>query len=548
MTSSRAPPAGQAESLLGAAFRGFTKGALQGAVSIGSSLLLNEIGAPPILQSFLPNLLGQLAGNTLGDGLFKRLTDSLAKFGKGVVSTAGNVISFGAKVLESGASLVKEGFAKAVDFFSGIFDRKTQEMLVQAGGGSIEEALNQNCSVIMDGVHCAYQSIEIDYLLASDRLSYKNSSVSATFDKLNRVGELFQGSIAFAEEAGPDGIRLSQEYQGGQLNKVKMLKGLEALLEINPFSEHVPLSFENGLLKNGVLSLSGDNALEISMRNGVIEKYIGAVSRNNYLDPNGTETFETVFAQLERDQNGNYISTVRIENPFVDNISGLAGARDRTKKLADIFFGGGINNHNEPGVSVEYANLFVQEFAKRGLTLESVPLFEGTNTITGVYHMAKEMYFTDPLNKDKIKEAILNRIEQQPLAPGEKLKLVLYSGAGQQGLEAAQELGDQFGVQFSDIVLLDTFIFFDSPLSNVERIHLFEGDHLNFSQAYPSIGGFTPFLLRPEGGIEVMNLAPLFKLKRYKFQGFGHLDFVDENNISTVVDYIRNLLESEGNS
>ncbi len=514
-------------------------------ISIGANLALDAVGAPLIARDFVSSFLGTIVSN--GPDILSKIGEGIRKFGEAVVNAAGNVISFAQKVVEGVGSLTKGGFSKAVDFFNGIFDSKTQGTLIQAGGGTIENALNNNCSVIVDGIHCGYQSIVINYSLSNNRLSYSNAGTNASFDGLNKVGEFFSGSIAFANEVAPDGIKLIQNYGQNGLRNVSMYDGLNKLLEMNPFSEHQPLTFANSTLTDGVLSVYGNNPVQISMRNGVVDKYTALVSQNSYPNANNAETFENIFVDLTRDSSGNYLRNVRIENPFVDNITGVAGLRDRTLQLANIFFGRGINNPNGRDISTAYENKFVQEFAQRGITLEAIPVFDGTNIITGVYHVAKEMYFTDPLNKDKIKEVILNRIQQQPLAPGEKLKLVLYSGSGQPGLEAAQELGYQYGIQFSDVVLLDAPVFINSSLSNIDHVHLIQGDLLNFppEKAIP-LGWLTPFILpRSEGGMQFMNILGALKVRRSTMTGFGHLDFISEENISSVVNRIIKILSDE---
>jgi len=92
--------------------------------------------------------------------------------------------------------------------------------------------------------------------LNDDRLSYKNTGVDAAFIGLKQVGGFFGGDIAFAQESGPDGVRLLQGYGDGKLTSVKMFDGSDALLEISPFSEHVPLSFENDVLISGRMNLT----------------------------------------------------------------------------------------------------------------------------------------------------------------------------------------------------------------------------------------------------------------------------------------------------
>jgi hypothetical protein len=108
----------------------FSWDTLGGLVSVGASIGLDALGAPPILQNFLPSLLGNMVSGIGGESssggggppppsgetIFNRIWDNITKFGGGllggIADFAGNIVSFGAKVLEAGASFLKEGFAK----------------------------------------------------------------------------------------------------------------------------------------------------------------------------------------------------------------------------------------------------------------------------------------------------------------------------------------------------------------------------------------------------------------------------------------------------
>ena len=133
------------------------------------------------------------------------------------------------------------------------------------------------------------------------------------------------------------------------------------------------------------------------------------------------------------------------------------------------------------------------------------------------------------------------------ITTGEKLQMVLFSGAGQSGLEAAEELGRTRGIKFSNIVLLDTPVFLNSDLSNVERIHLFRGNFLNSpTKKIPSIGVAFPFLPNIDGTpglIKLANFSSLSRVRVHQIDNYGHLDFIDSRNISAVVKKIRAILE-----
>ncbi|MBI3316772.1 MAG: hypothetical protein HYZ85_02040 [Candidatus Omnitrophica bacterium] len=205
-----------------------------GLVSLGASIGLDSIGAPPILQSFVPTLISGLVSGLgeggggpggpgdptpqqQGDSIFKKITDNVAKFGRGVVNAGQQVISFGQKVIEGIGSVTKAGFAKAVDFFNGVFDRKTQETLYQAGNGSIENAiLNSQFVQLEDGtfrssIEFGGETIALDWNELENKFSYDAGNVAVRATTLDKVGNMFEGDIVFAGEIY-DGIKYTQTF------------------------------------------------------------------------------------------------------------------------------------------------------------------------------------------------------------------------------------------------------------------------------------------------------------------------------------------------
>ena len=233
------PNGGGGPGILDTIKKSFSGTTLAGLISVGTSIGLDALGVPPILQNIIPGILNGLvvetAGNTgggePGTNLFGKMTDILSKFGRGLLSTGQQLVSFGSKVIEGVGTLTKTGFTKALDVFNGIFDRQTQETLIQAGNGNIARALENNCSVLRDGIHCAYRDIEIDYSSTSDQLSYSNRGTQRTFQGLSQVGNFFSGSIAFAEEA--DGIMIHGEKDSSNLDTY----ALKITSEEHPYSE-----------------------------------------------------------------------------------------------------------------------------------------------------------------------------------------------------------------------------------------------------------------------------------------------------------------------
>jgi len=265
---------------------------LSSLVSVGSSIALDAIGAPAALQSFVPGLLSQLivsaggAGSAdaqeQGEGIFDKIVDGISKFGSGLVGGIQNAISFGAKVLEQGAGFIKEGFAKAVDLFANFFDRHAQETIMNAGGGSIENAilnsdfLNLGSGLYQSTVHFGGEVVTLDLDTVFDKLEYRCGDVSATAVGLNLMGELFEGSIAFAEEIG-DGVILQEAYDDGKLEMLSTAKDGSDMIRIDALSGQ-GIEFErDGNLKSGVFNSSA-TGLDYTVDDGEI--YSLNIARN----------------------------------------------------------------------------------------------------------------------------------------------------------------------------------------------------------------------------------------------------------------------------
>ncbi|MBI4358791.1 MAG: hypothetical protein HY584_05780, partial [Candidatus Omnitrophica bacterium] len=213
---------------------------LGGLVSVGASIGLDAIGAPPILQSFVPGILSQLvsgaSGSTGGGGgpgpdgvtndgrsLFDKVSETFSKFGGGIVSAigsaVGNVVSFGQKVLEGVGSITKAGFGKAVDFFSNVFSRQTIEKLITIGSGSIQSAIEQFANITANGIEFIKNGVSIIWNPATDAFSYVDGAIRGVFDKLSvdSIGKFFSGAIDIGREL-TDGIFLDQTIENSNQN------------------------------------------------------------------------------------------------------------------------------------------------------------------------------------------------------------------------------------------------------------------------------------------------------------------------------------------
>lgn len=203
----------------------FSNQTLGGLVSVGASMGLAAIGAPSLLQNFIPGLLNGLiasggsggSGSSVGDDIFKRITDNITKFGKGIFSVGQQIISFGAKVIEGIGSVTKAGFAKAVDYFSSIFDRQTQEVLIKAGNGSVEQAILNNLTITDGTATVNIDGVKIVWDSAADKIIYDNLiGISASFSKsvFDKVtGALGFENFAYAENTA-NGSKINLTSKG----------------------------------------------------------------------------------------------------------------------------------------------------------------------------------------------------------------------------------------------------------------------------------------------------------------------------------------------
>ena len=189
---------------------------LGGLVSVGASIGMHAAGLSSSLTSFLPRLLGQVVSSEAASTIFNGVLDNLSKFGHAITSAAGSAISFGAKVLEGVSSVTKAGFAKAVDFFSGIFDRQTQETLIQAGNGSIETAVLNNLKIENDAATFTIDGVTMNYDFEKAAFAYESNGVETSFKNLQITdsAKLISAETTIADNASshnkyhllPDGV------------------------------------------------------------------------------------------------------------------------------------------------------------------------------------------------------------------------------------------------------------------------------------------------------------------------------------------------------
>jgi len=126
------------------------------------------------------------------------------------------------------------------------------------------------------------------------------------------------------------------------------------------------------------------------------------------------------------------------------------------------YFVNGINN-DKPSGPPDYASAFANELAERGV--EDVRTFGAYNnesglkgTLEGVSKVTKEMNNID-VYSTQLANQIQNDLKNDPLAKGEQLNIVGYSGGGQVALNA--------GAKLEGIAKVDNVVLIGSPISEV---------------------------------------------------------------------------------
>lgn len=258
-------------------------GTIGGLVSVGSSIGLDAIGAPPVLQSFVPGILGQLAasatGSTGGGGgsgevtseaqgqsIFSKIGDGIKKFGQGIANTTGSVLSFGAKAIEGVGHITAEGFKSAINGFSSLFSRQTQESIYADVTGL------RGADVSVDGNIWSYQSgdTRIVYDTVTDTLT-EDFGIGgvARIEGLveDDLGNFFYQKLTY-ENITADGGLLTQIYED---NVLTLWTYNASDGNVVSFIGQDKSSFDaNGYLLDGVMAVSGNNA-EYQIADGRIQ-------------------------------------------------------------------------------------------------------------------------------------------------------------------------------------------------------------------------------------------------------------------------------------
>lgn len=109
----------------------------------------------------------------------------------------------------------KAGFSKAVDFFNGVFDRSSQEILINAGNGSIENTIFENSTLTASGISGSYGDLSWEYDEALGRLTLREGADTKIIEGLQGDNLGMNGKITISKKI-TDEIYMLQEINDGK--------------------------------------------------------------------------------------------------------------------------------------------------------------------------------------------------------------------------------------------------------------------------------------------------------------------------------------------
>lgn len=197
------------------------KNSTGGLISVGASIGLEALGAPPLAKSLISDYLGQLmagsyGGSGAGDGILSKIGEGFQKFGQGILNAGANVISFGQKIIEGVGSITTQGFKKAVNAFSSVFSRETQE------GIYADETGLRQATVTADGDIWTWQSgtTRIDYNTQTGKVDESfgvGGTANITGLGLGDDGKFHHQTLSYENAVG-SGATLQEHYENGHLS------------------------------------------------------------------------------------------------------------------------------------------------------------------------------------------------------------------------------------------------------------------------------------------------------------------------------------------
>lgn len=200
---------------------------------------------------------------------------------------------------------------------------------------------------------------------------------------------------------------------------------------------------------------------------------------------------------------------------------------ERSVKFTDptglrTYFVNGINNPEDSGPP-SYATEFAAKLTERGV--KDVRLFGVYNkesglsgTMEGAGKAMKEMYNED-VYSSALAKTVAEDLKNNPLADGETLNLVGYSGGGQVVLNAAKKLGDT--TKLDNVVLIGAPVVTGNDELGITSMPPVDSNAKKITNIF---GGFDP--------LKTISSAWNNVLAGW----FGHTDYFTPEHIDTVAD------------
>lgn len=407
-----------------------------------------------------------------------------------------------AKINDFSQIIQERGLGAALETYAaGVFHRDAIEAIWRRGG--IADFITSNAQVVPDETGTMVKRIFIgDSTTITVSLDEKNllgidrNGViqKGTFkaDATTGAFGLVDGTIDYVET---NGAKVRVLLQNGVPSEVNIKNGEDTWLKLRSSGSLV--MFQNGYLASGVIE---DHASGLQL------------------------TF----------QNGNLL---QMRNLITGKPVSL-GDMDAQRSLREMFvaFSSGICNEqyciSSPPVvdAMKLAQTYASTSGKP-VTLIDTVVFKNdsgpTGVVSGVIQVAGEAFLPISINKGDFKKTLRDRLMALPAEERSTIELqgVFYSGSGQTGLEAINELATEEGFQFTfkNVILVGAPHFITTGLNgiNINNLHIFEGTKDPLARIRLN---FNP------------NFSPTIHVRQ--FEGFTHSGedgyFSDKNREITV--------------
>ncbi len=375
-----------------------------GLVSVGASIGLDAIGAPSFATGLVSNFLGAfaagLAGGAAGGGgpgssenaglgLLSRIGDGIKKFGRDVVNAVGNVISFGAKVIEGVGHFTAQGFKKAISAVSSLFSRETQEAIYA------DETGLKNATVVDNGDTWVWQSGDSRIVYDTETQNIRDSFGVGGEANITGVG-IDEAGVSYYQELTSEtflsnGMTLKQTYSDGKLSGWSY--GIEStpIITVKGPGDQTPWMGEDGRILRGDVEIN-PSAVVIKIPDD--------------LDPQRPTLFDNLFLKFN-------ILDGKVAEASVEMRPGTSSATAAPGDTSKYIFGNGFNNEIVPeNTPDKLMPSFINDLANKDLIINlaktlMVPMYETTGLVGNILDWAQDFIFKLTSASDLLKTVAL---------------------------------------------------------------------------------------------------------------------------------------------